>query len=219
MISDEILYLANSIDRESYDKTLYLYSQKKNVIPLFGIHPAQCEFDSTPYSLMEKIFSRSALIGETGMDFHWVEDRSRDNIQRIRFKEQMRLASRYKCIPSIHTKGAEKEILEILKDYGIYRSIIHWYSGPLELIPDYLETGAFFTIGPDIFEDSEIWQHIPVERIFAETDNPTGMPSVLGGNADLFQISKVYEKLAEKLELTTEELIIQLKDNFQKLMN
>ncbi|MBB6480109.1 TatD family hydrolase [Spirochaeta isovalerica] len=218
-LQDSVLYLANSIDRESYNATLALAEKHRNVIALPGIHPARSETETWPLHLLEKIFSRSALTGEMGLDFFWIEDRSHDSRQREIFRSQLELSSKYKCVPSIHTKGAEQEVLDLLKEYGIQKSVVHWYSGPLELIPSYLDQGARFTIGPDIFKGSEVWKHIPPERIFAETDNPTGIPWILNKDARADDIVMIYRELALKLGEKEEKIINRLKKNMIDLLD
>lgn len=218
-LSYNVLYLANSIDEETYKTTMELAEQSKNVIPLFGIHPVKCAHNNTPETLLEEIFRKSALVGETGMDFYWIQDRSTDSFQRKKFRLQMQLCSKYNCVPIIHTKGAEEEVLDILKEYGISRSVIHWYSGPDKLIPGYLEAGAYFTIGPDILEGSTTWRHIPPDRMFAETDNPTGIKSILERDAQSDDILLVYNKLAEIMAYSVDELANLFKENLRNLLD
>ncbi|MBN2656839.1 MAG: TatD family hydrolase [Spirochaetales bacterium] len=217
-LQNNILYLANSIDRESYNATLALSEMNRNVIVIPGIHPARCQVENWPINLLEQIFSRSVLIGEMGLDFHWIKDRGTDSQQRKVLRDQLKLATKYKSIPSLHTKGAEEEILQLLKDYDIPKSVIHWYSGPVELIPGFLNQGAFFTIGPDIMSGSEIWKHIPAERMFAETDNPTGVPWVKGRDARPDDIVEIYRDLACKMDVTEQDLIDQFKKNLRNLL-
>ena len=49
-------------------------------------------------------------------------------------------------IISIHSRMAEREVLEILSKYNIATPIFHWYTGPLNLIPPIIELGAYFSI-------------------------------------------------------------------------
>jgi len=218
-LKENILYLANSVDRKSYNKALIIWEENKKVIPLPGVHPSKCAADDWPPALMEKLFSRCDLVGEIGLDFHWIKNRRTDARQRSVFRKQLTLAAKYNCIPSIHTKGAEKEILDLLGEYGVNRSIIHWYSGPADLIPHYLERGAWFTIGPDVLKESEIWKHIPTERMLPETDNPGGIPWITGKEAEPDDIILIYRRLSELLGCSESELIQKIKDNFKALLD
>lgn len=217
-LSDNILYMAVAVNRDTYNKTLKLASEKGNVIPCLGIHPANCS-EMIPEHLLSQMLSRSALAGEMGLDYHWVKDSSTYPLQREVFSKQLELCKKWNVIPSIHTKGAEKEILKLLKDFEIARSIIHWYSGPEELIEEFLELGCYFTIGPDICTGSQVYKQVPLDRMFAETDNPTGIPWILEGYHSAGDIVIVYKKLSELFSLDEKILIDQFKENLKILLS
>jgi TatD DNase family protein len=213
-----ILFFANSINQISYKKTLKLAEQIPNIIPSFGIHPMEASNCTIPQENMEKLMIGNDFIGVIGMDQFWIEDTGTYGQQQKMFETQLSIIKKHKMIPTIHTKGAEEEILELLIKYGISNSIIHWYSGPLELIEKYLALGCYFTIGPDIFSDSQVYKKIPLNRMFAETDNPTGIPWVIGGDPAIDDIKKVYGKLSQKLNKSEENLIVQFKKNLSDLI-
>lgn len=220
-LNRNILYLANSIDRESYNKIVLLSDELPNVIPMAGIHPSMAGSETFPPFLLEQLIKRSSLMGEIGLDFYWITDKQSFPFQVRDFEKQLALCRDNKVIPTIHTKGAEKEIPGYLKKYEIGKSLIHWYSGPEELIGAYLEAGCYFTIGPDIFTGSTVFEKVPLDRMFAETDNPTGMPWILGdeetGGAD--DIIRIYRELASKLEMTEKQLIALFKENLKNLLS
>lgn len=217
-VYDDVLYLANAVDEISYGKTIKLACECPTIIPIFGIHPLRASETSMPEKKLGKLIKNSPLVGEIGLDFHWIKDKRTYKKQRAIFEKQLILCKQYNKIPSIHTKGAEIEILNMLKMIGIPKSIIHWYSGPEELIPQFLKSGCYFTIGPDIFTESTVYSQIPLNRIFTETDNPTGMPWILGGEARGDDIKKIYEQLAAKLDIDKKELIHVIRSNFRELV-
>ncbi len=214
----DILYLANAIDESSYQKTKKLALGCPSIIPTFGIHPFRAGNITISNNELEELIKNSPLVGEIGLDFHWIENRRTYTRQRELFQKQLVLCKKFNKIPSIHTKGAEDEILRLIREIGISKSIIHWYSGPEELIPQLLESGCYFTIGPDIFTDSSVYSKIPLNRIFLETDNPTGMPWILGGKAYGDDIKKIYKLLADKLNMEEQKLIDVIKSNFRELI-
>jgi TatD DNase family protein len=80
-------------------------------------------------------------------------------------------------IVNVHTTGAEAEVLDHLKARQLPGVIIHWYSGPLALVDEFIELGSFFTIGVEVLRSShiqELARSLPVERILTGTDNPGG---------------------------------------------
>ena len=50
-------------------------------------------------------------------------------------------------ITDIHTKGAEREILDLLDQYDIPRVIVRWYSRPLDNFREMVTRGVYFTLG------------------------------------------------------------------------
>jgi TatD DNase family protein len=213
-----ILFIANSTDTASYKKNLQLIHVSDKIVTLFGIHPMKATETDLNIKEMDHLFRENHMIGEIGLDFFWIEDKTSYEKQRKIFLDQLVLAGKYNCIPSIHTKGAEEEILKNLRKYGIKKSLIHWYSGPLELIDDYLQMGCYFTIGPDILSGSQVYRQIPVDRMFAETDYPTGMPWITGENPRIDDIKIIYRELSKKLNISEKGLIIQFKENLKTLI-
>ncbi len=47
---------------------------------------------------------------------------------------------------TIHSRMAEREVIEILEKYNISTPIFHWYTGPLGLIPQIIELGGYFSV-------------------------------------------------------------------------
>lgn len=214
----DILFFGNSVDLQSYNKTCRLAEKTKLLIPSFGIHPMKAAETTICREVLSELFRLNDFIGEIGLDYFWIDDETSYPFQREILENQLQLVSEFSNIPSIHTKGAEKEILSLLKKYNIKKSIIHWYSGPTELIKEYLDMGCYFTIGPDIFSDSKIYRHIPLDRMFAETDNPTGMPWITGREAQIDDIKKVYKELSGKLEMDEKKLMETFKQNLKEII-
>ncbi|MBN2626259.1 MAG: TatD family hydrolase [Spirochaetales bacterium] len=208
-----ILYFASSMDRLSWEKTADLARRNRAVLPLCGIHPMRAREALSDLPSLLGAAEGIPLIGEIGLDFHWVEDRSGDEAQRRVFREFLALASRTGAPPTIHTKGAEGEILEELRRHSITNALIHWYSGPQELIPLYLEQGCYFTAGPDVFSGSPVCSLVPPDRLFCETDYPTGMPWICGGESRTDDIIRVYEQTALLLGTEVSRLADRLKEN------
>src|SRR6185436_5524722 len=88
---------------------------------------------------------------------------------------------------NLHTKAGEKEILDLLKKYDVRRAIIHWYSGPLDILQAMIDFGCYFTIGVEVHNSDyikEIAKLIPDHLLLTETDNP-GALKWLNKNDDI----------------------------------
>ena len=212
-LSPDVLHFASSVDRNSYGRIKALSEKNPRVIPQFGIHPMKAAADRTGREEAVKLVRECGLIGEIGLDFHWVEDRRTDAAQRAVFRMFLETAAATGAPPVIHTKGAEEEILALLNEYSLDNALIHWYSGPPSLLPAYAERGCFFTVGPDVLAGSETALLIPRNRLLCETDNPTGVPWITGGEPGGEDIKRVYRGTADLLGVSEEYLIRLCREN------
>jgi Tat protein secretion system quality control protein TatD with DNase activity len=67
-------------------------------------------------------------------------------------------AREQKKFVNLHTKAGEKEILDLLERYDIKRAIIHWYSGPMDILRALIDYGCYFTIGVEVLYSDYIKQ-------------------------------------------------------------
>lgn len=187
MIEDsEIVTLACAMDLEDYIK-IEKYSEKKPLIKKgFGIHPFKIKGDTSTVGF-EKYIEKADFIGEIGMDFFWNEEKEYYGKQREVFEYFVEMAVKYDKITNIHTKGAEREVLDILQKHRPRNPIVHWYSGDLALVEEYLELGSYFTISVDVRISSltdDLIKMLPMDRILTETDGPTSLKWVKEENGN-----------------------------------
>ena len=93
------------------------------VIPTAGLHPWYA--DQYTVQDMEPYIRRCPVVGEIGMDSVWCQVPL--PIQERVFREQLAMACSLKKPVVLHTKGQEKAIASILKEYP-NRYLVHWYS-------------------------------------------------------------------------------------------
>lgn len=164
------------------------------LVSAYGLHP----WHSGRYPLEDMIpfIKKGALIGEIGMDCVWC-DVDPDQ-QRHVFLEQMKIAERC-CAPVIlHTKGMEKEILELIQPFHV-PILVHWYSCE-KYLEGYLEKGCFFTIGPDLHTNQAVQRvacKADISRLLVETDGLDALGWALGEQVEANQIPLVLKKMME----------------------
>ena len=205
-----ILTVAVSMDVPSYLRTVEIARSCTYLIPTFGIHPWEAQRYKENLYELDGYLKQTPLIGEAGLDFHWIEDKKLYPAQMTVFEYECSWSQRLSKPMNLHTKGAEREVLKMLKRFNISKSIIHWYSGPVSVIESYLAIGCYFTLGVEILISGiiqKIAEVIPTDRILLETDNPggyewltkeIGMPAVLLGV--LAKVSEIKRMGANELE-------------------
>ena len=211
---------AVSMDLPSYERNLEIAESCSLVLPTFGIHPRRAPDYASRLNELSSWIERSPAIGEIGLDLHWVEDSSQYPAQRKVFEYLLAAAREQKKIVNLHTKGAEKEVLDLLERYGIVRAIVHWYSGPLDILRALADYGAYFTLGVEILTSEEI-RHIaravPLDRILTETDNPGGLKWLHGTLGMPKIILEVIEQIAAIKQETAEAIVQAVEENFCRL--
>ena len=217
----KIFTLSNSMDLPSYKQNLEIGRKCDLVLPTFGIHPWNASEYADQLEDLKEAVEKTPIIGEIGLDYHSAEYAYQFSAQRKVFEFFLEKAKEQNKIVNLHTRGAEKEVLVLLKEYEIQRAIIHWYSGSLDILDKLVDTGAYFTIGVEILDSEHIKtiaQRLPMERLLTETDNPGGQMWVKGILGMPSVIKEVIQILAE-VKNTTEQVIIQTVEiNFARLI-
>jgi len=216
-----IFTISNAVDPASYQRNLAIADRCDLVLPTFGIHPWTAPQYVDHLEDMQELIDQSPMIGEIGLDYHWVEDTVQYPAQRRVFEFLLATASQQGKTVNIHTKGAEKEILGLLQHYGIQRSIIHWYSGPLDILQEMVAHGCYFTVGVEVLTSpyiQNIVRDLPAELLLTETDNPGGYEWLMGTGGRPHHIIDVVQKLAEVRQVAVETITETVEDNFRRLV-
>ncbi len=211
---------AVSMDLPSYRRNLEIATRCGLVLPTFGIHPRRAPDYASRLAELSPWIEQSPAIGEIGLDFHWVGDSSQYPAQRKVCEYFLAAAREQKKIVNLHIKGAEKEVLDLLERYDIARAIVHWYSGPLDILRALADYGAYFTLGVEILTSEEI-RHIaravPLDRILTETDNPGGLKWLNGTLGTPKIILEVIDQIAAVKQETARAIVRAVEENFCRL--
>ncbi len=217
----QIFTVATAMDLPSYFELQKIGERSKLVLPTFGIHPRRAAEYADRLPEISRHIESSPAIGEIGLDFHWVKDTSTYPAQRKVLEYFIAAAREQKKFVNLHTKGGEKEILDLLEKYDAKRSIIHWYSGPMDIFHAMVQYGCFFTIGVEVhFSDhiKSIAQAVPDHLLLTETDNPGGLKWLNGDVGMPTVIEKVVEALAELRQSTPDQIESLVQTNFVRLI-
>ena len=206
---NSILTVAASMDISSYIKTKNIkkYLNTSLIIPTFGIHPSLSDKDFNK-DLALTLMKESPIIGEIGLDYLWAKnvDKKRQ-IEVFRFfLDYCNKTNKY-CV--IHTKDAEKDVMDILKDYPNARPIIHWYDGPTDIFKEIVKRGYYCTFGCEVKYSShirELLSMMDINKLLLETDNPESEIWLGGSRRDPLLIDEVENDVATALNKSKEEI-------------
>ena len=221
--TERIFTVATAMDLPSYLELREIAKRSELVLPTFGIHPRRAAEYANRLPEISRYIEMSPAIGEIGLDFHWVKDTSTYAAQRKVLEYFIAAAAEQNKFVNLHTKAGEKEILDLLEKYDVRRAIIHWYSGPMDLLRAMIEFGCYFTIGVEVLYSDyikAIAKEIPDRLLLTETDNPgamrwlkkideVGMPNALIG---------VVKLLAEVRQSTPAQIEVIIHRNFARMI-
>ena len=217
-----ILTLANSMDPASYERNLALAEECPFVLPSFGIHPRRAPEHVDHLADLGPLMEQSPMLGELGLDFHWVRDKDAYPHQIRVFEFLVREAADQNKIVNLHTKGAERRILDTLRGFGATRAIIHWYSGPMDVLDEMIAEGYLFTVGVEVLYSEKIQAvacAVPHRQLLSETDNPGGNRWLTGEAAPPDIIADVVAAVARLKGLPPEKMEAVVQANFLRLID
>jgi Mg-dependent DNase len=139
-----------------------------------GLHPLRAKEHAKEYSKFKQYINETSYIGEVGLDFSR-EGFSTKEIQIKSFEFVLDCIKSKNKILSIHSRRAEKEIIEMLTEKRIKNAIFHWYSGTLTVLRNILDAEYYFSINSAMIQSDngkKIIAEIPKGRILTETDHP-----------------------------------------------
>lgn len=146
----------------------------KNVRLAMGLHPLQVAENQEEINLFRNLLDETAYIGEIGLDFSREGYWSRDMQIKI-FREVLSALAGKKKIISVHSRRAERRVMELLCEYKIENVIFHWYSGPIGLVSQILDCGYYFSVNEamTLSENGRaVISKLPQDRILTESDAP-----------------------------------------------
>jgi TatD DNase family protein len=123
-------------------------------------------------------------IGEIGLDYHY--DNSPRDVQKEVFRKQLALAKEAGLPVVIHSRDAKNDTLDIIKESGINRGVLHCFSGDMDMAEKAMAMGFYISIAGSVtFKNAkkprEIARDIPDNYLLIETDSPYLTPEPFRG--------------------------------------
>ena len=217
--------LTISTTLSGFPKILEIVDKDEMIFGTFGIHPHETDTDQlSKDEIIKKIKSNDKIIGvgETGLDFYY--NNSDKDKQIESFKNHINAALDLDIPLIVHSRNAELETYEILKNsHNSLKILMHCFTGSLPFAIKLMEFNTYFSASGIItFKNStglqNTFKELPLERLLIETDSPFLAPEPMRGkkNEPSF-VRYTLKKLAELRDIDTKELDKITTDNFNRL--
>ena len=209
--------IAVSDDLESSKRTIELGKKCWNVVPAVGIHPWSISEGADRYLDQVLELAREArFVGEVGLDKKFVPQTYERQL--TVFREFLKVASEHGKGVSVHAAGAWSDVLRELERHDIKVAIIHWYTGPTDLLSSIRSLGYYIGVNPAIKiqrKMREVVKAAPLEMLLTESDGPY---NYRGMNLGPELISETIGIIAELKGVSEADVTEAIKQNFKSIM-
>ena len=205
------------------------------IIPSYGLHPwkTPCATNWKPLLKRHLKNSEHPCIGECGLD-RWIPNFD-IKAQEEAFIYQLDLACELNAPITIHILKAWGWFLDILRDRKSHHPnplpnrgfLLHSYNGSIELIPELIDAGAYFSfsgyyLNPNKKKQLDVFKEIPIERLLIETDAPDMLPPTQVITHPLTHLNhpanlaSIQQNLTDHLSINPRHLQSQFTKNFSR---
>ncbi len=212
-----------------FSNDLLIVKDYKNIDITIGHHPNYV--DQLNIKEMELVLDRNlkenskiVAVGETGLDFHYDANRSK---QIESLEAHFEKACQFNKAVLIHMRDSENEILPILTRYRskVPQNLIHCFTGSDDFADKCISLDCYYSISGIItFKNAEklrsTIKKLPINRIIFETDSPYLTPDPYRGKTNYPKyLNLILEKYCEILSLNPEEMASISNNNYNKLFS
>ena len=223
-----IKIIANGIDFDSNRKCIALAKKYDIVECALGIYPKdkleeECKemgrkwIDFDVDKEIEWIRKQKPVaIGEIGMDFKGEADKIK---QYEIFKKMIKLAKELDIPVIVHSRKAEKEVIEVLEEEKAKKVVMHCFSGKKKLVERIAKNKWMFSIPTNVVRTEQfqdIVKNVDINQLLCETDAPYLSPFKDKKNESSYVVES-YKKIAEIKGMTLEEVEKNVFMNYKKL--
>ena len=175
--------IVSGISEKSNQNVLDLSNKYRGFIyTSFGYHPVssqKCSEEELQSALKHLIshIDDIAAIGEVGMDFFYVKDKSLRERQKEIFTQFLEVANDYKVPILMHVRDCEKKAVNIIENYdNIPYFVFHCFSGSLKTARRIMDKDncymSFSTMLCYSKQHQDLIENIDLDYILTETDSP-----------------------------------------------
>lgn len=208
-------------------KTVLEYANKfsPHVYCTLGIHPHE-GVTYTPevrqFIKQNATHPRVIAIGEIGLDYYYEQSPKKEQLDA--FRDQLELAKELGLPIEIHTRDAELDTVNLLKEYeGKVKGIIHCFTGTQWLADQCLALGYNISIsGIVTFKNAvdlrKVVESIPLDRLHVETDSPFLAPVPMRGKQNTpSYVVHTAQFVADLKKISVADLCLQTNKNAEKM--
>ena len=184
------LLLSIGVDYDTSLKNIEISTNYPEIYCTIGLHPCYANVENLKKILsLYEPNSKIIGIGEAGIDFFRTKNNKSDQIKV--FKTQIEFCIKHNIPLIIHTRNAETETVNVLKEYknSNLKFLVHCFSGTKKFAEECLDLNGYIAFGGMLtFNKSDELRHVckmvPDNKILIETDSPYLSPVPFRGKTN-----------------------------------
>lgn len=217
-------FMAIGCDQQEISNTLDFIKKHPQYVAAIGYHPI--EFANVTDDMLRQLYEQLqtpnvVAIGEIGLDYHWYPDNQEE--QKKLLRKQLQIAQALDKPIVIHAREALNDVYAILQEFPGLTGTIHSFSGDAQEAQKFIDLGYVVGLtGPITFKNGQnqkdVAKNVSLSKLLIETDGPYLTPVPFRGKRNLPEyIYYVAEEIAKQKEISTEVVIEQTTQNFNRI--
>ena len=206
MKENNIITFTNTLNKENYIYTKELFKNNSDSVRVCpGLYPQDAEkiSDKDFKEYLKFIKNEKPIaIGEVGLDKKWTKDDKLFELQILRFKKLIELGIKLDIPIIIHTRQAEKQVLQIIKEFKeehtkYNKYILHCFMGKKKLIKEIKQLKLYCSIPLTVLNTESfriLVNELAITQLLVETDSPFLNPDKTRNSP--LNIPKIYSEIA-----------------------
>ena len=215
-------FVSCSTSFTSNQTNLALSKSNKKVLTAIGLYPLDAvEFSESElakaFSYFRENISKASAIGEVGLDFKWAKNESEKEKQKKVLGDFIELSLEYKKPLIIHSRYAQRTVLEVLEQKGAGKVLLHSFTDSPKLMKRAVDDNYFVSVGMNLLFSEELQKRItsfPLECLLFETDTPIRFS---GEKALPSKVREIAQKVVQLKEITLKDVEKIQEKNFETL--
>ena len=181
-----------------FDACRTLTQNAETVHAAVGLHPELVgEYGHQVSDLLAQL-EDVRFVGEIGIDYRVTAAHTHERQREVFRAIVQGCASLPDTVMTVHSRGAEADVVRILEERGNAHAILHWYSGAFKHLKHAHDIGCYFSVNSAMLSSQngrKLVERMDRSRVLTETDGP--FTKCGGRRSRPVDVEQVISKLAD----------------------
>lgn len=196
-----------------FEASRLAFARFRYIRTALGLHPLVAAAEQSQLGSFRKLLATTTFIGEIGLD-RSPAGKATFPVQERIFREILRTLVGSRKFLSIHSRGAESQVLDLLSEFNTRPVVLHWFTGTARQAEAAVSAGHYLSVNPRMVRSRSglsLLDRLPRNRVLTETDAPYAarVPS---------DVSVVVRALANVWHCEPQEVEHQVASNFTAIL-